>query len=243
MFSPTRTALYVAIGAMALAANEANAGCKLIGGTYVCASWITGSEICQVVYDTQTTNPNPANVSIECSVEGAIVTPTEGGGVFVCTTGQLPPGTLTCGPGLSATTSSSLSSFSMTAAATTGTGIAKNECKHGNDVGADGHTDLSCFDSSLGIFPPPPPGGLSAFATDIKCDQQGICTGSAEVNPPAGSTCNANGGPVINFTADQFVGTVDACSGESCRTLSQLCTRNGEKYDCTTIPPPSSCSF
>ena len=68
MFSPTRTALYIAIGAMAFAAGEANAGCKYIPnppGSLVCAAWITGSEICNVVTDVDATL-----VSETCSITG-----------------------------------------------------------------------------------------------------------------------------------------------------------------------------
>ena len=87
MFNPTRTALYVAIGAMALAAGEANAGCKLVSGTKVCAAWIPGSEICQVSIDSGTNLAS--NVHVSCTVEGA--------DQYGCPTGQLPPGTLACG--------------------------------------------------------------------------------------------------------------------------------------------------
>ncbi len=37
-----------AMGLIAIAGSEVNAGCANIGGTRMCASWITGSEICSV---------------------------------------------------------------------------------------------------------------------------------------------------------------------------------------------------
>jgi hypothetical protein len=37
-----------AMGLIAIAGSEVNAGCTNIGGTQVCAKWITGSEICAV---------------------------------------------------------------------------------------------------------------------------------------------------------------------------------------------------
>src|ERR1700694_2587313 len=93
MFSPTRTALCIAIGAMAFAANEANAGCKRIpapNGTLVCASWIPGSEICQVKFDSAP--PNDQFATVQCSITGFGFN-----GDQVCATGTLPPGTLICG--------------------------------------------------------------------------------------------------------------------------------------------------
>src|ERR1700694_6088358 len=95
MFSPTRTALCIAIGAMAFAANEPNAACKRIpapNGTLVCASWIPGSEICQVKFDSAP--PNDQFATVQCSITGFGL---NGDQVCLPVPPTLPPGTLICG--------------------------------------------------------------------------------------------------------------------------------------------------
>ncbi len=94
MFSPARTALYVAIGAMAFAAGEANAGCKYIPnppGSLVCAAWIKGSEVCDI-----TSSGDTPLLSATCSITGAnFFDGAEGAsgtsGAY-CASGALPPG-------------------------------------------------------------------------------------------------------------------------------------------------------
>ena len=228
MFSPTRTALYEAISAMALAANEANAGCKVISGSYICAAWITGSEICNVKFGGL---PNETGDTITCDVFGDSTF----NGQF-CITGQLPPGTLVCGPppilGAPQITTT------VNTASTTNTHD-KHFCKHDGKV--VGHSDGNCDPADI-------PGILflsgSAIAT---CDAQGTCTASATVNPPSGSLCD-NGGPVLNFTADHFLGEVTARSAAFSGFdgaeghLWQQCQRVNDQYSCQDLNyTPNNC--
>jgi len=409
MFSPTRTALYVAISAMALAANEANAGCKIISGSRVCASWIIGSEICQVTFDTEVSNVDPNDVSITCSITGVDENS--------CPSGELPPGDLTCGPGTIPPTEPlapapgsgngwtiyGFAGVELTGGSTSNSAVGSNEkialsggktkifgnafagdmvsTKGGASVtqstvngappiaqvaypacspfstgitpGAGGSYDATtgvldlrgggtvtldspgpyCFSAVMlsagstlaisgdttidmtgtitssggrfltggaalainssattkfmfsggsgdnmtlyapfaditfsggarfsasfignkvtatggsainsldpAIILPYPGSTLSADATDVRCNNNGICTATAEIEPPPGSTCE-NGGEVLDFTADQFLGHVQACDGGEggCVDLWQLCTRNGNKYDCVEVPDP-----
>jgi hypothetical protein len=78
---------------------------------------------------------------------------------------------------------------------------------------------------------------LSAETTAI-CNSNGICTATAEIKP-TGNTCD-NTGSAVDFTADSFLGHVEACDGfESCENLWQFCTLNGSAYDCVTVPDPA----
>ena len=69
MFSPTRTALFVAIAAMGLAANEASAGCRITNGVKFCASWIPGSEICQLDVTGLAPGDGGEGASLSCEVD------------------------------------------------------------------------------------------------------------------------------------------------------------------------------
>jgi hypothetical protein len=242
MFSPTRTALYLAIGAMAFAANEANAGCKRIpapNGTLVCASWIPGSEICQVKFDHAP--PDDPDATVRCSITGFRFI---GEGNQVCLTGTLPPGTLICGePPPPTTPTLGLTTASTPAGPKEGEGNDNDNdngdvCDgHGHGHG-DGHGDnegdAACFSGVPVIIP-----DTTIFFSDVvhaECDKHGICRATAEVLPP-------DGGPVIDFTADEFLGITETCNsgtpgGEGCpggRTLYQRCTLNGDTYDCTVL--------
>ncbi len=109
MFSPARTALYLAIGVLSFAANEAAAqtcapgkkACVTNGGFKSC--WCTGSEICSVqASDTDIQNllgVPAAETFARCTVTGAVTT-MDGGEGFSCPmSGTLPTGTLTCDGG------------------------------------------------------------------------------------------------------------------------------------------------
>ncbi len=244
MFSPTRTALYVAIGAMALAAGEASAGCKYIPnppGSLVCASWIKGSEVCNV-----DTLGDATLISGTCSITGFdFFDGAEGAsgttGAY-CASGDLPPGYLTCGSkskkGGGVTTL--LSPFTIGGSAPKGK--AKGHCKHGEKhLGKHvGHDDACIPDITL-----PPGSDPDSFSADlggISCSGSGDtihCTASATVLPPPGSMCES--GPVLDFTAQKFLATVEACldggEGAECDTFYEACTLNASAtaYDCVHI--------
>lgn len=239
MFSPRRTALYLAIGAMALAAGEASAGCKSISGSLVCATWIKGSEICDI-----TSTGGPELVSATCTITGVNIV--DGGeGDIYCASGALPPGE--CTPG----ESEGLTSFSSSAKVG-GSSKFKAEkkkpkkpkkCKpkhHGKHDGKHHGHDDSCVDLEVP--------GDSPFLTEVasppECEETSIgsgifdCTATAEIFPPEGSTCS-NGEPAADFTASEMLAIVEACvdngDGVDCDTIYDYCTLTGNTYDCTDI--------
>ncbi len=79
---------------------------------------------------------------------------------------------------------------------------------------------------------------FSAYSDPFDCNASGTCTAVAEVNPPAGLYC-ANGDPVVDFTADAFVGIVEVCydvEEPSCATVGyQLCQLANGQYQCTDV--------
>lgn len=258
MFNARRTALYVALGAMGLAAGGANAGCRYIPnppGSLVCASWISGSEICDILL-TGINTPDPAVelTSATCNVTGFnFFDGAEGSlnssGIF-CASGDLPPGNLVCGskPKKNApteTTTTLVTPFTIGGPAPTGTG--KGPCKHVNDPtpgNAYGHFNHDCVPDI--IFPSGYTGPFDTFSADatgsIECTGAGNtlkCTASAEIVPPAGSMCQ-NGGTVLDFTATQMLAYVDFCvltsTGEQCGTIFDACTLQGDgTYNCIDI--------
>lgn len=235
MFTPTRTALCIVIGALALAANEANAGCKIISGTKVCAAWITGSEICQVGVDS--TQFGEATVSTaQCIVRG--VGPVGEGGLLTCNDDTL-TGVQTCegAVGGSPTTASSASGNN---------GWAGNnpnrqgpKCNHDkfdpnkNSACVTGHPNLEGNILESPIVP-------------LSCNNKGICTATAEVGVPDNATCS-NGQDLVDFTADEFIGVVIIGTSDGPESFAQHCTRdaNGHSYTCTdpTQNLDPSCEF
>lgn len=250
MFSPKRTALYLAIGAMAFAASEANAGCKIISGSYVCATWIKGSEICQVTVDingpnTSGTSNEPDNVSVTCEVMGGYF---DSESEYACPNGDLPEGTLICETDAppppedfraSRRTSSSSKSFSASQGNGKTVGQLKHDCKHADKN--VGHEDPECIVSTNTT----PESAIAELDDNVlsvtvpaHCNGNGVCTASAEILPP-GDVCD-EGTHLVDFTADAFLGHVQACDGgEGCEDLWQWCTLNGNQYDCTEVPDPS----
>jgi len=254
MLSPKRTALYLAIGAMAFAAGEASAGCKYISGSYVCASWIKGSEVCEIA-----TTGGGALQSATCSVTGVntfVVDGGEGPQNVYCASGALPPGLCESGSGGSLFSSVS-SNISAAAGATPKKPKKEKECKskHKDKNGKHKGHDDSCAD----IIVPGDEIFLSAEATDPVCTPDGFggfnCTASAEILPPPGSTCS-NGEPAIDFTASEMLAIVEACvddgyGGQICDKTYDYCTvdplaPDGTPYDCVDIsfqyPDPEAAS-
>ena len=225
MFNPTRKALYVAICAMGLvAANEASAGCKLINGAKVCASWITGSEICQVAVDSsQIDNPTTAT----CIVRGF------GGGdgtesnPFTCNDGTL-TGAQTC------TVSSG--DASIFAGAGGGNGVAwagGNPARQGPKCVHDKFNppkNPACVNGT------PDLGGdiLTSPTVPLSCNGNGICTATAEVGVPDGATCS-NFQDLLDFTADSFLGILVIGTSDGDQLFAQQCILDstGHSYTCT----------
>ena len=219
MFSPTRTALYVAICAMGLAASEASAGCKIISGTKVCAAWITGSEICQVGLDS---NQLPLGLTetgyaATCTVRGSSFVE----GEYFCDDSAL-TGTQTCEGVIGSSTPL------MTAGAGSNSGRQGPKCDHDKK-----DKNPACVEGT----PILPPGEeFESPTVPLSCNNKGICTGTAEVGVPEGATCS-NGQTLVDFTADEYIGIVQFDGPEGGTTLFQHCTldNNGHTYTCTDI--------
>jgi|KBSMisStaDraftv2_1062788.scaffolds.fasta_scaffold90734_2 hypothetical protein len=240
MFSPTRTALYVAICAMGLAATEASAGCKIISGTKVCAAWITGSEICSVAIDSAAAGIGTSGLTATCSVRGAGIS-SEPPPDFFCDDSQL-TGAQTCEGSTDAAALAGVNTSSSSSNGWHGTNPARQgpKCNHDkfdpnkNPQCVTGSPDLSGTLQSPIDFP-------------LTCDKKGICTGTAEVGVPDGSFCS-NGQDLVDFTADQFIGIVEFDGPEGGVVLFQHCTldNGGHNYTCTDITndvDQASCGF
>jgi len=74
----------------------------------------------------------------------------------------------------------------------------------------------------------------------VRCNNNGICTATAEIEPPPGSTCE-NGGEVLDFTADQFLGHVQACDGGEggCVDLCSCAPGTGTSTTASRSPIPT----
>jgi hypothetical protein len=235
MFSPTRTALYVAICAMGLAATEASAGCKIISGTKVCAAWITGSEICQVglnINALPNIGTDPTAFTATCTVRGSRLVE----GEYFCDDSAL-TGSQTCeGPiGESST-------LLTTAGAGSNSGRQGPKCNHDK---FDPNKNPQCVTGSPNLNGDT----LESPPITLTCDKKGICTGIGEVGvPEEGATCS-NGQTLVDFTADEFIGVVEFDGPEGGPILLfEHCTldNGGHNYTCTDITndvDEGSCGF
>lgn len=233
MFSPTRTALCVAIAAaMGLAANEASAGCKIISGSKVCASWITGSEICSVAIDSAAAEigSDLTAFTAQCTVHG--VGAPEEGGTFTCDDGNL-TGAQTCEGSSDAAALAGVNPSSNTNGDNGwhGTNPARQGPKCNHDK-FDPNKNPSCVTGT----PQLEGGTLESPIVPLTCDNKGICTGTAEVGVPEGALCS-NGQDLVDFTADEFIGVVEFDGSEGSILLFQHCTldNGGHNYTCTDI--------
>ena len=231
MFSPTRTALCVAVWAtLGLAANEASAGCKIINGQKVCASWITGSEICSVAIDSAAAGIGTSGLTATCIVHG-VGTPEEGG-VFTCDDSTL-TGAQTCEGSTDAATLAGVSTSSNSSNGWHGTNPARQGPKCNHDK-FDPNKNPQCRTGTPEFIN----GTLeSPLDFPLTCDKKGICTGTAEVGVPDGSLCD-NGQDLVDFTASEFIGVVEFDGPEGGPILLfQHCTldQNGHSYTCTDV--------
>ena len=252
MLSPKRTALCLAIGAIAFTAGEAGAGCKYIPnppGSLVCASWITGSEVCTVssAAGPDTTNGAPPLTSVTCDITGAIFLDSlEGGddatGAY-CKSGFLPPGL--CTPAKKTTTTLSTSTSVKTAAAPNSS-HPPNPCI----------PNAPAVPTLAGPLPICPGLVIPGGGDTIGAPNTPTCTGpfdnavcppeDTEIVPPSGSTCFLNGKPAADFTASAMLAITTACvSGGSgnpdiCAKIYDFClvdptAPDGTPYTCIDI--------
>ena len=242
MFNPTRKALYVAICAMGLvAANEASAGCKIISGTKVCASWITGSEICSVAIDSAAAGIGTSGLTATCTVRGA-GTSSEPPPDFVCDDTQL-NGAQTCEGSTDAATLAGVNTNSNGNNGWHGTNPARQGPKCNHDK-FDPNKNPQCVTGSPDLNG----GTLESPTITLTCDNKGICTGTGEVGVPDNAFCS-NGQDLVDFTANEFIGIVEFDGPEgSPILLFQHCTldNGGHNYTCTDITndvDQASCGF
>ena len=231
MFSPTRTALCVAVCAtLGLAANEASAGCKLINGAKVCASWITGSEICSVAIDSAAADigTDLSAFTATCTVHG-VGTPEEGG-TFTCNDGTL-TGAQTCEGSTGAATLAGVNPNNNGGNGWHGTNPARQGPKCNHDK-FDPNKNPQCVTGTPDLNG----GTLQSPTVPLTCDNKGICTGTAEVGVPDNAFCS-NGQDLVDFTANEFIGVVEFDGSEGVIFLVQHCTldQNAHSYACTDI--------
>ena len=232
MFKPTHTALYAAICAVGMvAANEASAGCKIISGKQVCASWITGSEICSVAIDSAAASIG-TDLQATCTVRGVGVE-SEPPPDFFCDDAQL-SGAQTCEGSTDAAARAgvSLSSSNGNGVAWAGSNPARQGPKCNHDK-FDPNKNPQCVTGSPEL---PGEGSLNTtFA--LNCDKKGICTGTGEVGAPDEGAFCSNGQDLVDFTANEFIGVVEFDGGEGQIFLFQHCIldQGGHNYTCTDI--------
>src|SRR5574340_55914 len=211
MFSPTRTALCVAVcAALGLAASEASAGCKIISGSKVCASWITGSEICSVAIDSAAAGigSDLTAFTAQCTVHG-VGTPEEGG-TFTCDDSTL-SGAQTCEGSTDAAALAGVNLSSNGNNGWHGTNPARQGPKCNHDK-FDPHKNPSCVTGTPDLNN----GSLESPTVPLTCDGNGICTGAAEVGVPPDAFCS-NGQDLVDFTAAEFIGVVEFGGSEGAR--------------------------
>ncbi len=216
MFSPTRTALYLAIGAMALSANEANAGCKIVSGSRICASWIVGSEICVV----KASNLTPGQI------DGA-----EG----YCEVDQASPlvGTVLCAPDAAPPGGDCRHTYNGN-----GYGHTKNAGNPGHNGDCLQFPDVALPEDQY------PFSDFSTFQTGIQVSKNGTqAQFSIELNPTGDGLCTTPGfTQFVGFTANRFKGYAEFCTGYGegeedsnfCASFTEICTLNGNgnSYSC-----------
>lgn len=242
MFKPTHTALYAAICAVGLvAANEASAGCKIISGKQVCASWITGSEICSVAIDSAAASIG-TDLQATCTVRGVGVE-SEPPPDFFCDDANL-SGAQTCegSTGDAALAGVKLSSSNGNGVAWAGSNPARQGPKCNHDK-FDPNKNPQCVTGSPNLNGHT----LQSPIFNLTCDKKGICTGTGEVGAPDNTFCS-NGQDLVDFTATEFIGVVEFDGAEGSILLFQHCTldQNGHSYTCTDITDSvdeSTCGF
>jgi len=233
MFSPTRTALCLAICAtLGLAANEASAGCKIINGQKVCASWITGSEICSVAIDSAAAGigNDLSAFQATCSVRGVGIE-SEPPPDFFCDDSQL-SGAQTCETSSDASTLAGTNSSSNGNNGWHGTNPARQGPKCNHDK-FDPNKNPQCVTGTPNLGG----GTLESPTFDLTCDKKGICSGTGEVGVPEGASCSDEAGDLVDFTASEFIGVVEFDGSEGSIFLFQHCVldQNGHSYTCTDI--------
>jgi len=216
MFSPKRTALYLAIGAISLAAADATAGCKtLASGAQFCASYIPGSVICQGVLSG--INPNDGAEGF-CDVSNPLVgTPT--GTVFCAKPPKKVGQTPDCHRHYS------------------------NDSDDDDDANTGPHQQGDCWVIPNQLVPTPD--DTVPQSTDfVQPVKKKTFRFSLEVdvppNPALDAICLASNPAFPNFvsyTPNAFLGTMSVdhtfgSSFESC-SITEQCVLNGNIYTCT----------
>jgi len=233
MFKPAHTALYVAISAMGLvAANEASAGCKIINGQKVCASWITGSEICSVAIDSAAAaiGNDLSAFQATCTVHGVGIE-SEPPPDFFCDDSQL-NGAQTCEGSTDAAARAGVNlSSNSNGGGWHGTNPARQGPKCNHDK-FDPNKNPQCVTGTPDLNG----GTLQSPTFNLTCDKKGICTGTGEVGAPDNAFCS-NGQDLVDFTATEFIGVVEFDGSEGSILLFQHCVldQNAHSYTCTDI--------
>ena len=196
----------IAMFVMALMPIEADAGCTRIGGRQVCASWITGSEICQVKtkkIENVDCSPSGFCPVVECSVFGTVGTG--------CDSTSSPTLDTTC----------DISGIIFTASNPTGAPFNyPNSLSNSTDVFFDdGDSNDDRFAEG---------GTVAAAQSDSPCKKNGNCKATIEIEPDPSDP----GVPddVITFTALVFNAQTKVCEG-GIDALGQCCNASGQFFN------------
>jgi hypothetical protein len=192
-----------------------------------------------VTIDPGVSGISSSDVDVTCTIDGAEGFGFEGGAPF-CAAGPL-TGTLICGtPGggpseipTLATSSATTADLSTASHKPKKPKKPKKKHNHENDCGGPCPVVEESYplEDSLGF----PINTLSEPALVTSCDAKGTCKATAELNPDP-SVCDAFGEDFVDFTADNFIATVNVSIQTVPEpTLYQYCQLNGNKYDCTDL--------
>ena len=261
MFRARRSALYIALLGLGLAAGTASAVCPTgtravstyING-YKCTTCVaTGSEVVDVTVEPfegpegsefQPAGPPLTNAVLNVNLKGTD-TPTSGPLITLLPNTFVLPKTV------------------APSNAPKPKQLKCDEVFQDDDDADDGHVHtkkVPCELVSSGEPPnldPPTNTLTSPEDTPMKCDRKGVCTAKVEILP-TGFTCEDTGGDALDFTAkpsgaDTFIIQVyidgDTCVGEGCSvsltTIFGCYALAGNKYSCeatTNTLVPNLCS-
>lgn len=197
----------IAIFVVALMPTDSDAGCARVGGKQVCASWITGSEICKVKTKKIENVDCSAGVGfcpeVECTVFGTVGTG--------CATTLSP--------------ACDISGIIFTASNTNGAPFSyPNSLSNSTNVFfEDGDSNDDLFAATAAV---------AAAQSDSPCKKNGNCKATVEIEPnPSDPGVPAD---VITFTALIFNAQTKVCEG-GIDGLGQCCNPSGQFFNGSTF--------
>jgi hypothetical protein len=223
---------------------EAYAGCVNVGGTLLCATWITASEICAVTLATKGSHAKASTTALDCGYEECEVTCTVSGTVKEeeskdkrFTHNSHKSGGKSCKPG---DNDCGISGFTFCEAPTDDEHQdkeAKSKIVREPFVLTERHADLPLRETK------------KIKDEDCKDKDSGgsVCQKSIELDPRRCYDCCSKDGNFLTFTAQEFFAEVKVCphhgKHDECVTLVEKCKVNENaikfgksvEYTCTVV--------